>query len=108
MVPPNFTPSNTGSGLANVFASEFGCVVFSSFESMSPTLKPEHWGVHGGAPPDKCSGGFSSKCTGDNVMAQRNYPCDSVIYSYFGKTWVDLDAVGEHAFKAQLFACQIG
>ncbi len=43
------------------YASEFGSSVFSSFESMSPTLAPEHWGIHGGAPPDTCTGGFESK-----------------------------------------------
>ena len=35
-------------GAQNIFASEFGSVGFSSFESMSPTLEREHWGVHAG------------------------------------------------------------
>ena len=38
----------------NTFASEFGCSVFSSFESMAPTLAEAHWGVHGGAPQADC------------------------------------------------------
>lgn len=38
----------TGINKANVFASEFGSSVFSSFESMSPTLAKSHWSVHGG------------------------------------------------------------
>lgn len=38
----------TGLGHRNIFGSEFGAVVMSSFESMAPTLAPEHWGLHGG------------------------------------------------------------
>ena len=45
---PTLTPSRVGLGLGlpNVYASEFGVSVFSSFESMSPTLDPSHWGIH--------------------------------------------------------------
>ena len=54
--------------------SEFGASVYSSFESMSATLAPEHWGVHGGAPKDTCdTGGGYHHCEGGNAMAQRNY-----------------------------------
>jgi hypothetical protein len=98
----------SGIRFANVFASEFGCVVMSSFESMSPTLDPAHWGVHGGGPPDTCTGGFNSDCKGDNVMAQRNYPCDSVIDAYFSTDAAYYAAVGEDAFKRQLFHCMLG
>jgi hypothetical protein len=35
-------------GSQNIFASEFGCSVFSSFESMSATLDESHWGIHAG------------------------------------------------------------
>jgi hypothetical protein len=95
-----------GLGQQNIFASEFGSSVFSSFESMAPTLAKEHWGVHGGAPPDTCHGGFASKCEGSNTMAQRNYACDSIIASYFGAG--DFDAVGEEVFKKQLWQCMVG
>eukprot|EP00055_Hartaetosiga_balthica_P010760 m.47003 g.47003 ORF g.47003 m.47003 type:complete len:1028 (-) comp7303_c0_seq1:128-3211(-) len=105
-IPISLTPVKTGPEYYNVFASEFGCVVMSSFESMSPTLSPDHWSVHGGSPPDTCTGGFAKECKGDNVMAQRNYPCDSIIFVYFGQ--YDLDPVGENAFKKQLYHCMIG
>jgi len=95
-----------GLGKANIFASEFGSSVYSSFESMAPTIAPEHWSIHGGAPPDKCGGGFASHCEGDNVMAQRNYPCDNIIVEYFGKS--DFETVGEHQFKQQLWQCMVG
>ena len=65
----------------NLFTSEFGASVFSSFESMSPTLDPSHWSVHGGSAPDSCDNGFEKTCNGTNVMAQRNYPCDGTTIS---------------------------
>eukprot|EP00913_Durusdinium_trenchii_P024513 g23012.t1 len=78
--------SPTRLGGRNIFGSEFGAVVMSSFESMAPTLAPEHWGLHGGQPNDECEGyGFPNICKGDNVMAERNYPCDSLINAYFGR-----------------------
>lgn len=68
---------------------------------MTATLAPEHWGIHGGAPSDHCSGGFAKKCTGDNVMAQRNYPMDGLIQAFFGQQ--DFNATGEGPFKQQCF-----
>ena len=74
-----------------------------SFESMAGTVAPQHWGIQGGAPPDKCTGGgWPSTCTGGNVMAQRNYPAWSWIYVYFGDKAVDKNATGEAAFRAQV------
>ena len=38
----------------------------SSWESMSATLKPEHWGLHGGMAPDTCGAGLPNaghRCT---------------------------------------------
>ena len=100
------TGTTIGLGKANIFASEFGSSVYSSFESMAPTLDPKHWSIHGGAPGDNCHGGFASKCQGNNVMSQRNYPCDNIIDQYFGKS--DFDTVGELTFKKQLWQCMVG
>ena len=109
-IPFNVTKAPVGITQDNVFASEFGCSVYSSFESMAPTLATEHWGVHGGAVPDNCTGGFSSVCEGNNTIAQRNYVCDNIIQTFFGAQGAtkDLNAVGEHAFKAQLWQCMVG
>ena len=76
------------------------CVYHSgSFESMAPTLAKTHWSLHGGAPPDNCSAGepFGHTCTrGNNVMSERNYPCDDLIWTYFGDaSLAALDEVGE-------------
>jgi len=107
-VPLNITPEDTGLRFESVFASEFGATVMSSFESMAPTLAPEHWALHAGQPADTCSGGFDKECEGPNVMAQRNYPCDSFVFVYFGQTGQDLNATGELNFKQQLYQCMIG
>ena len=74
MLPLPLNPTEViGLSHPNVFTSEFGSVGWSSWESVSPTIAPQHWALHGGAPKANCSGGFSSKCTPNNVMAQRNY-----------------------------------
>merc|ERR1712000_144864 len=80
-IPLNITPSSAGVSFKNVFASEFGMIAMSSFESMSATLAPEHWAMHAGQPSDICEGFLhhdrvQTNCTGDNVMAQRNQACD--------------------------------
>ena len=49
-VPPGLGPSvATGPAWWGTYASEFGGSVFSSWESMAPTLAPADWGLH--APP---------------------------------------------------------
>ena len=73
----------------------------SSFESMSPTLSKDHWGLHGGSKPDTCSGSiFGRECNGSNVLAQRNYPQDNLLKVYFGAS---ASGVGEFPLKRQLF-----
>ena len=104
------TPASelVGPAHANVFASEFGAAVMSSFESMAPTLAPRHWGLHAGQPSDECTSGFAHTCNGSNVMAERNYPCDNMIDVYFGKrgdAW--FNSTGEAVFKRQLYMCML-
>ena len=114
------TEVQTGVALQNVFASEFGCSVFSSFESMAPTLGSKHWSVHGGGPQADCrqpdpTNAFWRDCKGvdgeaENPMAERNYPCDPLIMVYFGTNssiGVSLDAVGKENFQRQLYLCQV-
>ena len=62
---------------------------------MSAVLDPQHWSVHGGAAGAECTlkVGNENLCTETNVLTQRNYPCDNIIETYFGK--YDLDEVGE-------------
>ena len=77
---PHFTREPKGPQFNNSFNSESpGVSVFSSFESLSATIDSKYWGIHGNAPGDSCEGGtFEKKCTGNNIMAQRNYPCDNM------------------------------
>lgn len=106
-ISPN--PNTTGIMHPSVFASEFGCGgVMSSFESMSKTLEPAHWGLHGGTGPDNCTKGFNKQCYGGNVMAQRNYPCDNIISAYFPTERGYFDKVGKWEFQRQLYQCMIG
>lgn len=62
--------------------------------------------MHGSGTPDTCvhvKGTNYNDCRGRNVLAERNYACDSEVEAYFGAT--DFDATGEDAFKAQLHKC---
>jgi len=105
-----FNPSNHSYGVAmkNIYASEFGTSSTSSYESLSAVLAKEHWGIHGGELPDNCTGECQviTGCTGHNVMAQRNYACDSPIHLVFGNyTKVDLNATGRAALQGQTYLC---
>ena len=74
MTPAHFDSSAPiGLQYNSTFTSEFGSVTWSSFESLSATIDPSHWSLHGGAAPDNCSYSFGQNtCNGTNVMAQRN------------------------------------
>jgi beta-mannosidase len=103
-IPPSLFPTyDIGPQIPGTFASEFGSVAMSSFESMSATLAPEHWSIHGGMAPDTCTGGFFAVCVGDNPMAQRNYPQDNILSDTFGTALFRPDEVGEDAFARQLY-----
>ena len=41
-------------------------------------------------------------------MAERNYPADSWITTYFGTKAIDLNATGEDVFRGQLYLSMIG
>ena len=79
------TCSAVGPQHNGTFASEFGAVGHSSFESMAATLSPANWGVHANA----------------TVWSQRNYPTDSLVESYFGQS-PGGDA-GEFVLKRQMY-----
>lgn len=68
--------------------TETGYGAMSSFESMSATLPPEHWGLE------------------TKSMHERNYPCHSHIRSYFGPN-ISLSGVGTAPFQRQLYLCML-
>lgn len=107
--PQEYPTAKISLGQPNQFTSEFGTATWSSFESVSATLSPEYWSLHGGVPADTCTGSWNNVCIGGNPLAQRNYPCDDIYASYYGlNSLKELDQVGEAAFKKQLFKCMIG
>lgn len=73
---------------------------------MAGTLSPQYQSLHGNGPPDTCQHviGNENICTGYNVMAERNYPCDFHILAYFGNV-TSLDAVGKIAFQEHMYHC---
>lgn len=106
--PPAAGAPAGGVGAPSTFISEFGAVSMSSFEAMSASLAPASYGLHGGGVPVNCTptaGTFLNRCTGRNAMAQRNWPCDSLVWSYFGPAL--LNASGAAAFRGALFQCQL-
>jgi beta-mannosidase len=87
-VPPALPPfSKGGNGCPGTYASEFGAVAISSFESMAPTLDPTNWGLH--APP----------------MSQRNYAVDNFVTAYTNIAWPQAfdNVTGAAPFKKQLY-----
>ena len=106
--PPTLkVDKDIGPSFPNRFVSEFGISSFSSFESMSSTISSWHWGIHGAYTPNNCSiyDQNVNICQGENILAERNYACDSHIDAFFGS--IDDQEVSEHYFKAQLFHCML-
>ena len=86
-LPPNLPkPALTGVGCHGSFTSEFGAVSTPSFESIAPTLLPEHWALH--SPP----------------MFERNYAVDNFVVAASNATWPDaFNVTGEAPFKESLY-----
>lgn len=94
-LPPTLqSPTSDGPGQHGHFASEFGCVAMSSFESMV-RLAVAVWSTNNGLTQRLSSqtGTLSSSMWGVHTAAfpQRNYACDDIIVTYWGKQ--DLGAV---------------
>ena len=107
-LPPVFKAAPTGTSVKNVFASEFGGVTMTSFESIAPTLDSAHWAMHGAMAAGTCTDGigqYANYCTGDNVMQQRNYGCDSVMLKFFG--WSNIAEARMNVSSADLFRSQL-
>jgi len=90
-IPPKLDPIfELGSQCPGTFASEFGASAWSSFESVSPTLSPDHWNLH--ALP----------------MYERNYAADNEIVAYFPVHWpTDFETSSEYDLKKQLYLAMV-
>ena len=84
----NSRPNTEGPTEPGYFRTETDCSFLSSFESMSATLSADNWGMHA------------------SPFHERDYPCDPIVLSYFGK--INLDLYGEQSFKKQLYLCILG
>eukprot|EP01052_Picozoa_sp_SAG31_P011930 SAG31_NODE_687_length_12813_cov_2.597216_12_plen_304_part_00 len=89
--PPMFSVGATGIEQPGTFTSEFGAVTMSSFESLSATLKPEHWSLH------------------SEPFRERNWPADGIIASFFGNSSrAALDEIGTIPLQRQVYMSMVG
>jgi len=90
-VPPALDRTyKLGTDCPGTYASEFGASAWSSFESVSPTLKAEDWGLH------------------TDPMFERNYCADNFLTVYFNVSWPSyMQSTGEEALKAQLYLAMV-
>ena len=111
-IPPSVKEAPTGISQHSVFASEFGGVVMTSFESIKGTLDSSHWAMFAGQPSGACrtTGDQRHTCDSDNVMQTRNYGCQSMLSKMFGYKAVTqqaLNTTGEAEFKKSLYLCML-
>ena len=87
---PTLVPANIGQGEEGWYRSEFGCVGWSSFESMSAEMPPDQWGM-------LTPGG-----------RDRNWNPSNVISKFFGVGAADaMSESGEVAFQRQLYQVSV-
>ena len=88
---PTLVPAHVGPGEEGWFRSEFGCVAWSSFESMSGEMPEDQWGMM--TPGAK----------------NRNWNPSNVISTFFGTGAASaMSESGEVAFKRQLYQSMVG
>jgi beta-galactosidase/beta-glucuronidase len=94
-VPPSLVSTDAasfGPQQPGTLASEFGASVWSSFESMAPTLDPKtDWSAHNPA------------------MHERNYPADNFVQVYFGEeARAGLDELGALSLQRACYFQMLG
>lgn len=90
--PPSMGSSvgTTGAECPGTYASEFGGVAICSFESLTPTLSPDHWALH--AAP----------------MRQRNYAVDNFVTAVANSSWPEsFNISGAPELQAKLYFAQL-
>ena len=89
--PTQVVSGVTGPQHVSWYKSEFGCVAWSSFESISAQLPPDQWSLRSPS------------------VYYRNWPVDVVIQSFFGAgAGQRASATGKAAFQTQLYQSMIG
>ena len=88
---PTLVPANLGAGEEGWYRSEFGCVAWSSFESMTAEMPSSEWSM--------LSAGAKN----------RNWNPSNVIGTFFGEAAAAaMVESGEVAFKRQLYQSMVG
>lgn len=88
---PTLVPANLGAGEEGWYRSEFGCVSWSSFESMSAEMPSSEWSMLSAGAKD------------------RNWNPSNVIETFFGEAAAAAMAEsGEVAFKRQIYQSMVG
>eukprot|EP00924_Labyrinthula_sp_SR-Ha-C_P003373 snap_masked-scaffold_15-processed-gene-7.29-mRNA-1 protein AED:0.29 eAED:0.31 QI:0/0/0/1/1/1/2/0/933 len=113
-------PPKIGEASMIKLVSEYGAVGGSSYSSFVPFLSEKFRSTSGNADQDTCfkkpvdeQRSNDNLCFGENVMAQRNYPCHNLVLKYFGNTAYELmlivrnNSSTDEIFKLQLYYCQI-
>ena len=88
---PTAVPAQTGPGFEGWYKSEFGCVSWSSFESMTAEMPEGQWSMSSPG------------------ALNRNWNASNVITVFFGpEASVEMGRYGEAAFKKQLYQSMVG
>jgi hypothetical protein len=90
-VMPSAMPVATGPAAEGTFRSEFGCVAWSSFESVSAQLPPQQWGMASAA------------------AQWRDWNASNVLRAFFGEgaCFPGMEQQGEAALQRQLYQSMI-
>jgi hypothetical protein len=88
---PTLVPAHLGAGKEGWYRSEFGCVAWSSFESMSAEMPSDQWSMLSPGAKD------------------RNWNPSNVISKFFGTAAADAMAEsGAVAFQRQIYQSMVG
>ena len=88
---PTAVPAQTGPGFEGWYKSEFGCVSWSSFESMTAEMPEDQWSMSSPG------------------ALNRNWNASNIIAVFFGpEASVEMGRYGEAAFKKQLYQSMVG
>ena len=84
--PMGSSVGTTGAECPGTYASEFGGVAMCSFESLTPTLAPDHWALHA------------------DPMRQRNYAVDNFVTAVANSSWpASFNTSGAAPLQAKLY-----
>eukprot|EP01052_Picozoa_sp_SAG31_P017367 SAG31_NODE_1185_length_9494_cov_5.602980_4_plen_268_part_00 len=116
---PALVPANLGAGEEGWYRSEFGCVSWSSFESMTSQMPPDQWSMLNAAGQVRCGRCVASAhyhTVSVTHIDLRCHPCrgrnwnpSNVITKFFGTGAANgMRDIGSTPFKRQLYQSMVG